>query len=263
MMDQNVVLISGTSRGLGKVLAEELVKRNYHVYSGVREIDHAPKGTTPLLLDVTKEEQIEEGVKRVIAESGKIDFLIHNAAIAYYGAAESMTLDQVKDLFTVNLFGAFRLTQQALPFMRSRRSGKILFVSSIRAIESCAYMGMYSASKAALEAYAFDLAATLVKWNISVSVIQPGPMDTGIELKEGSHFKDPKNNPYLPYGHVELIVQSTREVGTKIAELLTAPSAPFRVQTNSFSKECVAKHLKDPTGMKWLEEQQAWIKEGF
>jgi len=74
--------------------------------------------------------------------------------------------------------------------LRKQHSGKILFISSDKAVDSGAYIGLYSASKAAIEAIAFDWAVTLSKWNIFVSVMQPGPIATGIELKQGSYFNN-------------------------------------------------------------------------
>jgi retinol dehydrogenase-8 len=139
--------------------------------------------------------------------------------------------------------------------MRARKEGSILFISSIRGVESCAYMGMYSASKAALEAMAFDLAVTLAKWNISVSVVQPGPLNTGIELKQGSYFED-KENPYLPYPEVSLESQSAEAAAEAILNKLSSSYLPFRFQTNELAEQTIAKHLKDPTGMQWYYEQR-------
>ena len=191
-MKQKVVFITGASRGLGKALAEKFLEENYIVCSGVRDLSKAPKGTHPIALDLTREKTLSQAVNDIISSYGKIDLLINNAGIAYVGPVDSMTMEEARDLFEVNFFGPFRLTQLILPYMRKQKSGKILFVSSTKAVESGAYIGMYSASKAALEAIAFDWAVTLSKWNISVSVAQPGPIDTGIEFKHGNYFQDQK-----------------------------------------------------------------------
>lgn len=258
-MDKKVALITGASRGLGKVLAEELVSAGYFVYAGVRDLIKAPESTSSILLDMACEEDLQNCVKTIIEEKGKIDLLIHNAAEAYWGAADSLTLAEARQLFEVNVMGPFRLTQLVLPYMRDKRSGRITFISSIRAVESCAFMGMYSGSKAALEAIAFDWAATCHQWNLLVSVVEPGPLDTNIVLKHGSYFPSEKDNPYLPYGDVSLTVQPVNKAAEAIIEHLQDPNPPFRFQTNLFSKEVALKHLKDSTGRQWCEEQRTWV----
>lgn len=255
-MNKKTVLLTGSSRGLGLNLASGLVEKGYLVYAGTRNINAAPPGTIPLKMDLMNEKSLQTCVDRVIDESGHLDVLINNAAIAYYGAVDSMTLKEVRELFEVNLFGTFRLTQLVLPHMRKQRNGKIFFVSSIRAVESCAYMGMYSASKAALESMAFDWAVTLAKWNISVSVIQPGPLKTGIEIKHGTYFSEDLKNPYLPYGEVQLEWQEPKEAAKIILEKIADPNPPFRFQTSDSAKNTIAKHLKDHSGMEWFLEQK-------
>lgn len=254
-MNKQVVLITGASKGLGKALAYALCAQGHIVYSGVRDIHAAPEGTIPLLLDVTIDSQRQAAIQTIIATEQKIDILIHNAAIAYYGAAESMTYDEVTRLFETNFFGAFRLTQLAVPHMRTQNSSRILFISSIRGTESCAYMGMYAASKAALEAMALDWAITLRKWNILVSVVQPGPIDTNIDIKHGTFFDQEQQNPYLPYPKVNLELQPTSEVCDAIIAQLQNPFPPFRFQTSHSSEKTIAFHLNDPTGNQWMDSE--------
>jgi NAD(P)-dependent dehydrogenase (short-subunit alcohol dehydrogenase family) len=257
-MKQKIALITGASRGLGRALAEVLQKEGYLVYSGVRDITQFHEGTIPIALDLLNERSLTHCVETIIKERGAIDLLIHNAGIAYWGAVDSMTLAEAQNLFAVNFFAPFRLTQLFLPHMRKKREGKIIFVSSIRAVESCAYMGMYSASKAALEAIALDWAASLQPWNISVHVVQPGPMATGIDIRHGNYFPEGQN-PYLPYGDVSIEWQPVFEACKAILEQIQNPNCPYRFQTSEASRELVAKHVIDPSGMKWYQEQKAWV----
>lgn len=254
-MRETVVLVTGASRGLGRAIAILLVKRGYRVYAGVRELKDAPDETIPVWIDLTNERSLCLCAEKIIGENGRIDILINNAAIAYFGGVDTMTIKEARDLFEVNFFGTFFLTQLFLPYMRQQRQGKIFFVSSIRGVESCAYMGMYSASKAALEAIAFDWAVTLSRWNIVVSVIQPGPLNTGIDIKHGSYFS-PDENPYAPYGEFNLDLQSVEEAAKVILEKILDPSPPFRFQTDEYSKKIVDKHLRDYSGMDWFLEQK-------
>lgn len=97
-MNEKIALITGASRGLGKVLAEKLVEHGYCVYAGVRDLKKAPKSTVPILLDMTSEEDLQGCVNKIIKEKMKIDLLIHNAAEAYWGAAESLTISEARQL---------------------------------------------------------------------------------------------------------------------------------------------------------------------
>ncbi len=254
-MKEPVALVTGTSRGLGREIALLLAENGYRVYAGVRNIEEAPKGTIPVWVDLTNEESLRLCVNKIIEEEKKIDVLVNNAAIAYFGGVDTMTLKEARELFDVNFFGTFFLTQLLLPYMRQQKKGKIFFISSIRGVESCAYMGMYSASKAALEAVAFDWAVTVSKWNIVVSVVQPGPLDTGIDIKHGTHF--PSNeNPYAPYGEYNLPLQSPKDAAKVIVEKILESNPPFRFQTDDSSKMVIEKHLKDHSGMNWYLEQK-------
>jgi len=258
--NKKVILVTGASRGLGRVLSEKLSSMPENiVYAGVRKISQAPLHTKPVHLDLTDDESIIACRKQIINEENRIDYIVHNAGIAYYGPVDAMTTAEVQTLYQTNVFGPIRLTQLFLQDMRSQREGKILFISSIRGVESYAYMGMYSGSKAAIEAIAFDWAVTLSKWNIEVSVVQPGPMDTGIQLFHGTHFDNFEENPYLPYKSVKIEFEKTELAANTIISHLLRDSVPFRVQTSPDAHEVVKKHLRDPSGMKWLLEQKSHL----
>jgi NAD(P)-dependent dehydrogenase (short-subunit alcohol dehydrogenase family) len=257
-MDEKIALITGASKGLGKALTEILVNQGYLVYVGIRDLTKVPQGAIGLKLDLTDQDSIQNCVNKIIVDKGSIDLLVNNAAIAYWGAADSMTVEEVKALFEINLFGTFRLTQLVIPYMREKNRGRIVFVSSIRGVESCAFMGMYAATKAALEAMAFDWAVTLSRWNIDVSVVQPGPLNTGIEIMHGAYFKN-RENPYLPYPEISIEYQTVSEAAQAIAKHISEPNPPFRFQTSPLAQAIIAKHLKDPSGKDWLKDQKSII----
>lgn len=255
-MTRKIALITGSSKGLGKALAKSL-SENYIVYSGVRDISKAPEGTLPIHLDLTKEEAISKAVDHIINCHKKIDLLIHNAGICYVGPVDGFTAEETKHQFQVNFFGPLSLTQLVLPHMRQEKSGKILFISSIRAVDSGPYIGIYSASKAALEAAALDWAVTLAPWNISVSIFQPGPINTGIEFKTGTHFK---KSPYPQLKDFSLNLQSTEDVCKAILNHLNNPNPPFLAQSHSTTTDEAKKILKDPTGNTHLNAEKTWFR---
>ncbi|QVL57775.1 MAG: SDR family NAD(P)-dependent oxidoreductase [Simkaniaceae bacterium] len=256
-MTKKVALITGASKGLGKALAEALSK-HYTIYAGVRDTSKAPEGTLPIHLDLTKEETLTQAVDHIIIHHQKIDLLIHNAGVCYVGPVDSFTPQEVQHQFQVNFFGPLQLTQLILPHMRKQKSGKILFISSIRAVDSGPYIGVYSASKAALEAAALDWAVTLSPWNISVSIFQPGPINTGIEFKHGTHFE---TSPYPPLKNFSLDLQSTPDVCKAILDQLNNPTPPFIAQSNSSTTKEAQKILKDSTGNTHLNAEKSWFKD--
>lgn len=253
-MKKPVVLITGASRGLGKALATTL-SENYIVYSGVRNLLDAPPNTLPIHLDLTQEDSMEQVIDRIIQNHHSIDILIHNAGICYIGPVDSMTPEEAQHQFQVNFFGPVRLTQLALPYMRKQKSGHILFISSNKAVDSGPYIGLYSASKAALEAVATDWAITLTPWDISVSIFQPGPINTNIPLIRGTYFKQ---NPYPPLKRFSLQTQPTEEVCTAILKHLNSSS--FKSQSSPTITKDLKNHLTDPSGNTLLSSQKSWFQ---
>lgn len=259
---KQVVLITGASRGLGKIIANFLSEKGYIVYGGVRTENAQGQEELfiPIQLDVTRSEDIQRAVQKIKERHNKIDVLIHNAGVLYAGPPDSFTESEIRQLFEVNVFGAVRLTQEVLPLMREQKSGRIIFISSIRGFESHAYRGLYSATKSALEAIAFDWAVSLMPWGIKISVLEPGPLSTNPTVLEGSYFEQ-GNNPYPEIQNFPLLWQSPNEIGPILQEIIEEPEPVFRYQTSVNTKELAQKHLNDPSGQNWLSEQKKWFYE--
>jgi NAD(P)-dependent dehydrogenase (short-subunit alcohol dehydrogenase family) len=176
------VLVTGASRGLGRHATLHLADLGFRVYAGVRrEADgaslcrEAGEGVQPILLDVTRDEEIEAAVGTVSGEVGDDGLwgLVNNAGIAIFGPLETTPVREVRRLFEVNLFGLLTLTQEFLPLIRRAR-GRIVNLSSINGFLSMPFVGAYSASKFALEAATDALRMELARSGIGVSLIQPG-----------------------------------------------------------------------------------------
>ena len=258
---KKVVLITGASRGLGNILANDLIGYGYRVYGGVRP-GYKKKADLffPVFLDLTREEDLQKCVDEIVKRENQIDILIQNAGLLYAGAPDTFTLEEIHYLFEVNVFGPVQLTQLVLPHMRKQKQGKIIFIGSIRGVESHAYRGLYSSTKAAIESIAFDWAVSLSSWNIKVTVIEPGPLSTNPSVIQGSYF-DSKLNPYPHIQDFKLIWQSPYEIAPLIREILDDPNPYFRYQTNSVVQERISSHLQDTTGQKWFNEQKRWFDE--
>jgi NAD(P)-dependent dehydrogenase (short-subunit alcohol dehydrogenase family) len=259
-VDKPVVLITGAARGLGKEIAEFLAKNQYKVFAAMRTLplDH-PVNQFPIKLDLTNDDDMKQAVDTIISSEGKIDIIIHNSASLHVGSPDTFTPEELKQLFQVNVFGPVRLTQLALPHMRKQSSGKIIFITSIYAIENHAYYGAYCATKAGIEAIAFDWAVTLSHWNIQVSIVQPGPLLTNPTVSVGSYFQT-KNNPYPPSPGIDFIWQSPGEVCTLLAKVIKEKTPLFRYQTGSYAEQVVAEHVHDISCKKWLDQQLEWFK---
>lgn len=124
--------------------------------------------------DVTDEASVVSIVSTVIAKTGRIDVLVNNAGLGLFGGAEESSIDQIKTLFDVNLFGVMRMTNAVLPSMRHRREGRIINLSSALGFVPAPFSAYYGASKYAVEGYLESLDHEIRGFNVRVSLIEPG-----------------------------------------------------------------------------------------
>ncbi len=177
-----VIFITGASSGIGREAAILLARRGHTVYAGARRVDRmedlSQHGITPLAMDVSKGEDNERTVRRIIDAEGRIEVLINNAGFGLYGTVEDIPLEDARYQFEVNLFGLAHLTQLVLPHMRARRSGRIVNVSSMGGRIFTPLGAWYHATKHALEGWSDCLRVETAPFNIQVVVIQPGAIRT-------------------------------------------------------------------------------------
>src|SRR5881227_3277480 len=181
-MQGPVAVVTGVSSGIGNATAGALVARGYRVFGTARsEASIVPEKVERVLLDVRDGESIQRGVDEVLAKAGHIDLLVNNAGGSLDGAFEETPLGQARDLFELNFFGAVRMTQAVLPAMRARKSGRIVFVSSVLGFLPAPFMGFYAASKHALEGLAESLDHETRTLGVRVALVEPGWTRTGID----------------------------------------------------------------------------------
>ena len=184
-MDKKVILITGTSSGMGLEAVKELSADGHTVYGTVRKQDDfaivEKAGGKPLIMEMTDYSSLEAGVDKIIKEQGNIDVLYNNAGYGLYGPVEDISIEDAKHQFDVNLFGLARLTQLVLPHMRKASSGLIINTSSMGGKIYTPLGAWYHATKHALEGWSDCLRLELKEFNINVVVIEPG----GIETKFG------------------------------------------------------------------------------
>ena len=167
---KKVILITGASRGLGRVIHQQLSKdSSYRVYGTSR---NSPKGGL-LQLDVTSEASVKKCLSELIEIEGQIDVLINNVGTNLIGSLEGTDMKELKKEMDTNYYGAIRMIQAVMPHFRHQNSGQIITISSIGAKVPLPYNSAYAASKSALEAMSESLAYELEDSHIHVSLVQP------------------------------------------------------------------------------------------
>ncbi|HEY2643494.1 MAG TPA: SDR family oxidoreductase [Galbitalea sp.] len=177
--------ITGTSRGFGREWAIAALERGDRVAATARNLeslsDLADKygdALLPLELDVTDREADFAAVARAHDVFGSLDIVINNAGYGQFGFTEEISEKELRDQLETNLFGAYWITQAALPFMREQGSGHIIQVSSIGGISAFPNIGAYHASKWALEGFSQALSQEVAGFGIKVTLIEPGGFST-------------------------------------------------------------------------------------
>jgi len=182
------VFITGASSGIGRACAEALDERGWRVFAGVRTEEDADKLRTagsdrlkPVLIDITDEAEIAAAARVVAEDVGQrgLDALINNAGIVVAGPLEFLPLDDFRRQLEVNVTGHLAVTQAMLGLLR-RATGRIVMISSASGRIALPFIGPYAASKMALEALADAFRLELKPSGLSVSIIQPGPIETAM-----------------------------------------------------------------------------------
>jgi NAD(P)-dependent dehydrogenase (short-subunit alcohol dehydrogenase family) len=184
--------ITGASTGFGRLLAEEVLRLGGRVVATARKLDKVadleekyPGRAKAFALDVTDAAQIHSVVAQAVTGFAPVDVLVNNAGYGIAGAIEEVTEDEFMPVYDTNLFGLIRVTQELLPYMRQRRSGHILNLSSIGGLVASPGGGYYQCTKFAVEGLTEALAAEVAPLGIHVTAIEPGPFRTDFLGRSG------------------------------------------------------------------------------
>ena len=179
------VLITGASSGIGLASAHRLIDCGWRVFAAARRLEKMEslreRGAEVLPLDIASEASRRQLADAIASRVGGLDALVNNAGFGDVGPVETMALDQVRDMFEVNVFGLIGLTQLLLPPMREKRCGRIVNVSSIAGRFVTPGAGWYGASKHALEGISDALRLEMHRFGVQVVLVEPGLIKTGFE----------------------------------------------------------------------------------
>jgi NAD(P)-dependent dehydrogenase (short-subunit alcohol dehydrogenase family) len=191
-MPETIAVITGTSSGIGLLASVELAKAGFRVIATMRDLGRRARLDLALSeagvgaaidvreLDVTKFETMPGFVESVLRDYGRIDVLVNNAGFPVAGFAEDIRLEELRQQFETNFFGAVALTKAVLPAMRKQRSGQIIQVSSIVGLNGAITVSAYAASKHALEGWSETLRLEVNALGIKVVLVEPGAFATDI-----------------------------------------------------------------------------------
>lgn len=213
-------------------------------------------------LDVTDEKNVQEAVGKILQEAGKIDVLVNNAGVMIYGSVENVTIKEAQELFDVNFFGVMRVTQAVLPHMREKKSGRIIQISSRSGFRPLPSLSVYAASKFALEGLSETMAATLKPWDIHVSLIEPGPVNTELDFISPYGSKIPRTeDPYFSiFSRAGLLepgdpaTQEASEIAQLVKGVLLEKTPSLRYQTTPAIERQAAKRFVDTSGCSAVQE---------
>ena len=240
-MTQKTWFITGASRGFGREWAIAALERGDSVAATARDLSTLDdlvktyeERFLPLQLDVTDRDADFAAVRQAHEHFGRLDIVVNNAGYGHFGLVEELTEAEARAQLETNLFGALWVTQAALPFLREQGSGHILQVSSIGGISAFPLVGIYHASKWALEGISQSLAQEVAAFGIKVTLIEPGGFATDWA---GSSSSSSEQLPAYAEYHEQVQEQRRKRVGTPgdphasaaaVLELVDADEPPLR-----------------------------------
>ena len=192
---KNVIVITGASSGFGLMSARALARAGHTVYAGMRETAgrNAPRvaelrqqageqgiDLRPIEMDVASQASVDAAIAQIVAAHGRLDVVVHNAGHMAYGPAEAFTPEQFAALYDVNVLSTQRVNRAALPQLRRKGRGLVVWVSSSSTRGGTPpYLAPYFAAKAGMDALAVSYAGELARWGIETSIVVPGAFTQG------------------------------------------------------------------------------------
>jgi len=216
MKAQSVALVTGSSSGIGFETSLLLARNGYHTYASMRnlgksktitEIANREKLPLPVIqLDVDDDKSVKDAIYRIENEQGRIDVVVNNAGYLLIGPLEELSIEEFKEQFETNFFGAIRAIKEVLPIMRKQRAGTIVNISSLAGRIGLPLNSPYVSSKFALEGLSESMAYEIEQFGIKLVLIEPGYIKTNVanSFKTGKNVvvtaaNNKNNSPYAEF----------------------------------------------------------------
>src|SRR5262249_38499565 len=195
--ETKVVLITGASSGIGLTCCEYLAGKGLLVYGASRSLTAGARGAFHTLrMDVTEDASVEQAVRAMHEQQGRIDVVINNAGNGIAGAVEETSPQEAMAQFDTNFFGVHRVCRAVLPIMRRQRSGIVVNISSLAGLLAVPFQAFYSASKFAMEGFTEALRMEVRPFGIRVSLIEPGDFKTEFPVNRRNTAQAEKSDVY-------------------------------------------------------------------
>jgi NAD(P)-dependent dehydrogenase (short-subunit alcohol dehydrogenase family) len=264
---KSIIVITGASSGFGELTARALAKAGHIVYASMREtagrnkepVESAAQFAADnnvdlrtIELDVSSEESVDAAIRKIVADHGRLDVVIHNAGHMVFGPAEAFTPEQLAEIYDINVLSTQRVNRAALPQLRRQKHGLIIWVSS----SSCAggtppYLAPYFAAKAGMDAMAVVYARELTRWGIETSIVVPGAFTGG--TNHFAHSGRPADKERVaeyergPYkGFAEDVLKGFASIVPPDADASAVGEAIVKLVDTPFGKRPFRVHI-DPT----------------
>jgi len=175
-------LVTGVTSGIGREIAQLLAERGARVFGTVRNPQSASpiRGVEIVRMEVTDDASVNEAVQSIVRKAGPFQYLVNNAGYSFMGALEETSVAEARQQFETNLFGVLRVTNAILPGMRQQGYGRIVNISSVMGLLPAPYMGIYAASKHAVEGYTETLDHEIRRFGVRALLIEPAFTKTRI-----------------------------------------------------------------------------------
>jgi len=258
---QKVWFITGCSKGFGRTLVEELLKRTSDsIIITARElsaIEHFskkyPDRVLTQQLDVTNEEDISCSIKAGIKKFQRIDVLVNNAGYGLVGALEECSMGAIRRIFETNVFGPMCLIKKLLPYMRLKKSGHIINISSVAGLVAGPGQSLYNSTKFALEGLSEGLYPELASFGIKTTLIEPGPFRTDFADPSSLHTAPPHTEyKDTPADQVRAYVKKINKkqqgdpvkAANIIIEISKMDKPPLRLPLGAIAKDRIEEKFK-------------------
>ena len=265
--DSRVWLVTGTSTGFGRAIAEAVVARGDRLVAAVRRPETTedlrasdPDRVRVVQCDVTDPAQVQQAVDTAVGEFGRLDVVVNNAGYGLLAGVEEASDEQIRDQFEVNVFGVFAVTRAALPVMRKQGSGHVIMMSSIAGQLGMPGLAWYDASKFAVEGFAEALAGEGQAVGVKVTILEPGNFRTnwaGASMTKADPIPDyePAINPSREMfaGLDGNQPGDPAKVAAAIVRMIDEPEPPLRLVMGGDALDFIGQKLEKQTA-----EMKAW-----